>query len=355
MPLGSRRDRIALGFALTAWIAPAGCQSLPTPRPHPAFQAGAGAESPPTAPVPADPVAAQAPLPPLPTHAPEPTPLLDAALARSKAQREALFGEHKPAPPEVPPPSDETPRSQPDTEPQPVESLADAKAESPPPVPAEPKDEAPKPAVIGPTVPATGSTPETPATEPPVEAPEPSKTGGEPPTSSPEKAADERPKAVEESVPDHPAAAPVLSPRVTLSVPSTEDGPLAIADLRLCQRVLGFGVFEAIDPLACKAGSPLIVYCEMAGLRYESHADAFRSRLTSSVEVIPEGSPSPAWQLALGTVEDLCSRRRRDYYVNYRITLPKTLAPGSYELRLTQKDAIGDRTATRSVPLTIHP
>ena len=61
------------------------------------------------------------------------------------------------------------------------------------------------------------------------------------------------------------------------------------------------------------------------------------------------------WEQAPGTAEDVCPRRRRDYYVNYRITLPESLAPGSYQLRLIQDDLVANHTASRAVPFVIQP
>ena len=77
--------------------------------------------------------------------------------------------------------------------------------------------------------------------------------------------------------------------------------------------------------------------------------------MASSVDVVPLGEETPLWHVTMGTAEDTCSRRRRDYYVNSRLTLPETLRPGSYQLRLTQKDELAGRTTSRTLPLIIVP
>lgn len=128
-----------------------------------------------------------------------------------------------------------------------------------------------------------------------------------------------------------------------------------ITALVLCRKVNGFGSFEPIDSTSCKANRPVIVYCELAGVRYEPSGDTFRSRLAAQVEILSARDEKPISTHALGTAEDVCPRKRRDYYVNYRITLPKSLGPGSYILRLTQKDLNSDRTATHSVTFSIKP
>jgi hypothetical protein len=59
------------------------------------------------------------------------------------------------------------------------------------------------------------------------------------------------------------------------------------------------------------------------------------------------------WEQSLGETEDQCRSRRRDNYVNYRVTLPSTLPAGDYRLRLIQTDLVGKRTASSELSLTI--
>jgi hypothetical protein len=134
-----------------------------------------------------------------------------------------------------------------------------------------------------------------------------------------------------------------------------ERAPLEITELQLCRKVKGFGDFESLEATACRPGHVVIVYCELGGLRYERDGDQYRSRLTSRVEVVPPGGGEPVWTHDLGTVGDLCRRRRRDYYVNYKLTLPDALPPGTYELRLIQTDLVAETSASRSLPLVIQP
>ncbi|SIO61174.1 hypothetical protein SAMN05444166_6667 [Singulisphaera sp. GP187] len=132
------------------------------------------------------------------------------------------------------------------------------------------------------------------------------------------------------------------------------EAPLEISDLRLCRKVNGFGNFDPLDTAACKAGQPLIVYCEMSGLQYSAAGEQFHSRLSSRVELVPSSGGDPVWAQSLGSAEDVCRRRRRDYYVNYRIILADTIPPGVYELRVVQKDEIAGHSTSASIPLTIQ-
>jgi hypothetical protein len=131
--------------------------------------------------------------------------------------------------------------------------------------------------------------------------------------------------------------------------------PLEIVELQLCRKVKGFGDFEPLEATACRPGHGVIMYCELAGVSYAPEGPLYRSRLASRVEVVVPAGGKPVWSHTLGTADDVCRRRRRDFYVNYRITLPEALAPGSYELRLIQDDLVANHSATRAIPLVIQP
>ena len=80
---------------------------------------------------------------------------------------------------------------------------------------------------------------------------------------------------------------------------------------------------------------------------------SFVSRLSSRVELVSAKDGAKAWEQSLGEAEDRCQSRRRDFYVNYRISIPATVAPGDYRLRLTQTDLLAHQTASAEVPVTI--
>jgi hypothetical protein len=150
------------------------------------------------------------------------------------------------------------------------------------------------------------------------------------------------------------ATASEADPRAAASALEAR-APLEVAELRLCRKVSGFGSFDPIEERGCQAGAVLLLYCEMAGLRYEPRGDRMQSRLESHLEILPEKDEKPLWKQDLGIAEDTCRRARRDYYVNYRITLPgpDLLPPGSYRLRVTQKDLLAGHQADHAIPLTI--
>ena len=134
-----------------------------------------------------------------------------------------------------------------------------------------------------------------------------------------------------------------------------DHAPLEMTDLALCRKVNGFGDYEPLEPAARKAGQTVVLYAELTGLTFEPAADAYRSRLASRVELLHESGEPAVWSLALGTAEDRCRRRRRDYYINNRFNLPENLKPGRYRLRSSQTDLVSGRTTSREVSLEITP
>jgi hypothetical protein len=90
-------------------------------------------------------------------------------------------------------------------------------------------------------------------------------------------------------------------------------------------------------------------------MQYEVKNASFVSRLASTIEIRSAQNGTVLWARALGPAEDVCGSRRHDYYVNYRVDLPRSLAPGSYRLRLTQTDLVADRSTSTEIPLEIVP
>jgi hypothetical protein len=155
---------------------------------------------------------------------------------------------------------------------------------------------------------------------------------------------------------DDPESAEISSdPAATMSHLGTaeEERPLAITELRLCRSVHGFGSFEEADATALTVGQRLILYWELAGLRYEKQDNVFHSTISSRIEMRVAGFASTVWEHDLGTAEDTCRHPRRDYYANCEFSLPERLSPGPYSVRLIQTDKRSQQTTSADIPITI--
>ncbi len=188
--------------------------------------------------------------------------------------------------------------------------------------------------------PATAPSDEDPAKP---DAASPDAAGPEPDAGIPA-ASDDRPAA--------PSRQPGSTPVVPEPTPAAEPS-LEIAELKLCSRVTAFGAVAPIHADQVETGRLVLVYCEMAGLEYQRRGESFVSRLAAHIELQSESTGRVVWEESPGTAEDVCPNRRRDYYVSYRVRLPRTLEPGRYRLRLIQTDMIGNRVASRELPITL--
>ncbi len=130
---------------------------------------------------------------------------------------------------------------------------------------------------------------------------------------------------------------------------------LSIADLRLCRQVTGFGQYEPAMPSDIRTGRELMLYWEVEGFQTVQENDLYRTLLASELEILPEQGESPLWSRAFNDPEDLCRRPRRDYFVNYRLTIPNSLSPGKYRLRLRLQDRQSSQTAERELSFELAP
>jgi hypothetical protein len=340
MSLGSRTRRIASGLVVGWLVALAGCRAMPVSqfvtnpnRPQSTLAAASRAALLPAT-VAMDPPSEMSSIEPVPTNAssitpagdagkPAPTPLLDAALIRAKGLDEPARSANDPVQPPTPEPPtwrDGVRR---------LASLARARLE------------------LGP---AGGS--------------------GSPswalrarilswlaePDLDPELGHREANgvRAVLRALDDTPTESPRRGEDVRSAVVALEDrAPLEITELRFCSNVDGFGTFDAVEPPVHKAGEPILLYCELDGLRFEQTAAGFRTKVAAQLEILPHGGGPAIHTRPLEVAEETCRRRRRDYYIVYKLLLPRTLTPGDYRLRLTSKDLNSDRSTTHDVAFAI--
>ncbi len=288
-----------------------------------------------------------------------PTPLLDAEIRRAESvNREYIASLNAVEPVETPaaPPASPAPPATPSPVPPaaamatPAESPAPTPRNDPTPPPAPASTTIEVPALIPIDPPSTGavSPPESPAS-PEIALHLPI----QPAPSMPETSAqvDREPESTEER---DQAEADTSTVAATPPTAVVEARPvLEIAAIQLCSKVRGFGEVEAVDPDAIRLGQRVRIYCEMAGLEYRSQGDAFVSRLAAHIE-LRSGTEGPiVWEQSPEIALDLCRRPRRDYYVSYLIELPATMEPGPYRLRLVQTDLLGNRAASREIPITL--
>jgi hypothetical protein len=125
-----------------------------------------------------------------------------------------------------------------------------------------------------------------------------------------------------------------------------------IARIAFCREVLGFDQIKPVDAEGLEAGQKVLIYAEVEGVHYLPEANDHVSQLSTTLEILDDGDDRPLWSDVM-PVEDRCSRPRHDYFVGYRLTLPESLTPGRYRLRVAQHDLLSGREDDAETPFVI--
>jgi hypothetical protein len=124
---------------------------------------------------------------------------------------------------------------------------------------------------------------------------------------------------------------------------------LALPKVALCRAVVGFGLYDPIEPprFPARAGGEFVAYCEIRHLtsrrlengEHETHFDVTISILTAEGRTIQEQ-----------TIPDVRTRwrdARHECFIAPLVTLPPALSPGDYVAKITVADRIGSKVAQK--------
>ena len=132
---------------------------------------------------------------------------------------------------------------------------------------------------------------------------------------------------------------------------------LQITKVVLCQRVSGFGRYEAFNrnEFARNATPLILVYAELVNFKTRAADDGrFVVRLKEELSITAaSGDAKEVWKEHEVSVTDAASSRRHDFFIAQYLNLPKMLEPGTYNLQVKITDESDGTTSISSVPLTI--
>lgn len=129
-----------------------------------------------------------------------------------------------------------------------------------------------------------------------------------------------------------------------------------VAPAALCSKVVTFGVYEELTEVDLVAGRTIraIVYTEIGNLQSERTDDhLFRTTLSTRLEVLTADGTS-IWEHEESEIMDHCRRRRVDFFVAQRMTLPPTLPAGEYVLKVLVEDKVSGKVDESTRSFTIH-
>lgn len=129
-------------------------------------------------------------------------------------------------------------------------------------------------------------------------------------------------------------------------------GTLQVRNFVTCREVYDYGAYTPFPEARYAPGEKVILYAEIDNYHSDATADGYRTTLASSYRLVDRHGD----EVAAGDipkVDDLCLTRRRDFHIEYRVTLPGGLAAGEYTLELTVNDQLGDKLGHAEAPLTV--
>lgn len=128
---------------------------------------------------------------------------------------------------------------------------------------------------------------------------------------------------------------------------------LDLRNLALCTKVTSYGEFTEFESDLFRPGEEVILYVEVDNFAVHDRNDRFETELRGSYQIIDDSGARVA-NVVLPVDRQISKNRRRDYFIPYLITLPATIAPGSYHLQLAIEDVIGKKSNHASLDFRIR-
>ncbi len=117
--------------------------------------------------------------------------------------------------------------------------------------------------------------------------------------------------------------------------------PVTIRTIELCEKVMGYGVYDAFPDHTFVAGreQKLIVYVELDHFKPMESADGegYEVRLRQELELY-ESNGFEVWSHEPVQITDVSHNKRRDFFVVQLVTLPAQLRMGQYHLKIRVYD-----------------
>jgi hypothetical protein len=122
------------------------------------------------------------------------------------------------------------------------------------------------------------------------------------------------------------------------TAPAMGDCPrLVVRNLAFCSEVLSYGRTRQFDKYEFSPDQETLLYAEVENFAAEPTPAGFRTSLRSDCRIIDRRGTQVV-ERHFAPTEDYCQSPRRDFFIVYRVRLPKDIAPGRYTLRLAIED-----------------
>lgn len=131
-----------------------------------------------------------------------------------------------------------------------------------------------------------------------------------------------------------------------------ELGSLTVSNVVFCQEIYGFGAYKPVEKTHFKPGQEVKLYAEIDNYKSLPTPQGVHTSLATSYKVLDQhGGLVDSGEVPV--VNDYCAQRRRDFHIEYTLTLPQRVYPGAYVLELTLTDQLGDKIGHGSIQFDI--
>ncbi len=136
--------------------------------------------------------------------------------------------------------------------------------------------------------------------------------------------------------------------------PLGETAPLAVRNLTFCTAVMSYGTIKAFKSSEFSLGQEVLLYAEVDNFLADPTAKGYHTAVKINYQILDaRGQRVADHESAL--IEEYCQAPRRDFFVSYRLFLPKHVTPGRYNLQLTVEDTLGHKVGQSTIDLILKP
>ena len=129
---------------------------------------------------------------------------------------------------------------------------------------------------------------------------------------------------------------------------------LKVNHLAICSAVDSYGSYtEFNEDNTFQPDQELLLYVEVDNFTTLETPEGYVTALDGSYRIVDTQGVRVA-EHSFKREEDFCRNRRRDYFIPYRMWMPKTIAPGKYTLQLTIEDVKGKKFGQSSIEFRIE-
>jgi hypothetical protein len=132
-----------------------------------------------------------------------------------------------------------------------------------------------------------------------------------------------------------------------------ELGSLSLRNISFCKNVFGYGAFEPYDADIFTPGQQVSLYVEVENYHSNSNEKGYCTLLGATYEILDDkGKRISGGEFP--DVDDCCRSQRRDFHIQFGLSMPENLSPGRYRLELVVKDRQSDKLGHATAPFEIR-